>query len=89
MMLKLSWALVLIGVLLKYTPYTVALGEKHVKALFDFRALSGCDTTGCILGKSKHAWLNAFMKSSGEVINALCGLGISNEPSEETLRGCE
>ena len=29
------------------------------------------------------------MKSSGEVINALWGLVISNEPSEETLRGCE
>ena len=29
------------------------------------------------------------MKSSGEVINALWGLVISNEPSEEILRGCE
>ena len=29
------------------------------------------------------------MKSSGEVINLLCGVGISNEPREETVRGCE
>ena len=29
------------------------------------------------------------MKSSDEVINALCGLGISNEPSEETFNGCK
>ena len=66
-----------------------ALGEKRVQALVGFHAVSGCDTTGCILGKSKHSWWDAFMNSSDEVINALCGLGISNEPSEETFNGFE
>ena len=75
--------------LIKIYPIYQALGENRVQALIGFHALSGCDNTGRILGKSKNSWWNAFMKSGEEVINALCGLGISNEPSEETLRGCE
>ena len=74
---------------IKIHPIYHALGENKAQALVGFHALSGCDTTGRIHGKSKSSWWDAFKKSSDKVINALCELGISNEPSEETLSGCE
>ena len=52
-------------------------------------AMSGCDTTGHIHGKSKNAWWNAFLTASDNVIHALFGLGIDDEPSEMVLKGCE
>ena len=40
-----------------------ALGEAKAKALCKWHALTGCDTTGRINGKSKKACLNAFLKA--------------------------
>ena len=65
-----------------------ALGENRAQALVSFHAISGCDTTGCIFGKNKTAWWNAFVKCSADVIRVLCGLGSVKEPSPDVLEGC-
>ena len=36
------------------------LGENYAKFLLGMHALSGCDTTGHIMTKSKSSWFNAF-----------------------------
>ena len=70
-------------------PIYHALGENRAQALVGFHAISGCDTTGRILGKIKTVWWNEFMKCSDDVIRALCGLGSAKEPSPDVLKGCE
>ena len=47
-------------------PIYTTLGERRALALRGFHALSGCDTTGHILGKSKTAWWNAFVTAVTE-----------------------
>ena len=75
--------------LVKLQPIYNALGKSKVLALRGLHAMSGCDTTGHIQGKSKTAWWSAFLKASASVIDALSILGIDDEPSEMVLQGCE
>ena len=70
-------------------PIYHALGERRALVLRGFHALSGCDTTGRILGKSKTAWWKAFVTASERVIQALNELGVGDEPCEQVLSGCE
>ena len=70
-------------------PIYHALGERRVRAIQGFHALSGCDTTGHILGKSKTSWWNIFVSASEEVLTALEKLGIGEEPTLTVLCGCE
>ena len=70
-------------------PIYTALGERRVLSLRGFHALSGCDTTSRILGKSKTAWWNAFVTASDRVIQALIELGVGDEPCVQVLSGCE
>ena len=65
------------------------IGESKAKALINWHALTGCDTTGHLLGTSKRTCFKAFMNASPEVIEAISLLGISEEPSSATFRYCE
>ena len=56
-------------------PIYHALGQRRVSALKGFHALSGCDSTGRIFGKSNDAWWNIFEKASEEILIALAELG--------------
>ena len=56
--------------------------------MFNWNALTGCDTTGDIHGKWWKGCFAAFMKASPTILTALAGLGEGDEPSEEVLRGC-
>ena len=62
-----------------------ALGDKRAAALRGFHALSRCDTTGRILGKSKTVWWNAFVTASDTVLEALSELGLGDEPNDQVL----
>ena len=55
-------------------PIYHALGQNRIYALIGFHALSGCDTTGRIFGKSE---------------NIIKGLGDGEQPSYEVLGFCE
>ena len=70
-------------------PIYHALGQLRVSAWKGFHALSGCDSTGRIFGKSKDAWWNIFEKASEEILIALAELGIDDEPNAQILTGCE
>ena len=69
-------------------PIYHALSQRRVSALKGFHALSGCDSTGRIFGKSKDAWWNIFEKASEESLVALAELGIGCEPNAQVLSGC-
>ena len=76
-------------VLLK--PIYDSLGEQKAKALCKWHALTGCDTTGYIRGKSKKACLEAFLKEKPSIISAISSLGIESGvsgPSEVIIEGC-
>ena len=66
-------------------PIYHALGQNRI--CFDrIHALSGCDTTGRIFGKSKADWWNAFTTASENVIKRLVD---GEQPSYEVLGFCE
>lgn len=69
-------------------PIYNALGENKASALRKWHALTGCDTTGHIRGKSKKACLEAFLKADMSIVAAISALGIGSEPSDDTIRGC-
>lgn len=60
-------------VLLK--PIYDSLGEEKARALCKRHALTGCDTTGYIRGKSKKACLEAFLKEKPSIVSAISALG--------------
>lgn len=70
-------------------PIQNALGEERAQALMGFHAISGCDTTGRIFGKSKTLWWKAFMDCGDDIVGALARLGQESEPSCEVLGHCE
>ena len=69
-------------------PIYNALGENKASALCKWHALTGCDTTGQIRGKSKKACMEAFLKADTSIVAAISALGIASEPSDDTIRGC-
>ena len=69
-------------------PIYNALGAEKATALCKWHALTGCDTTGHIRGKSKKACLEAFLKADPSIAASICALGIGSEPSEDTIKGC-
>ncbi len=73
-------------VLLK--PIYDSLGEEKAKALCKWHALTGCDTTGYIRGKSKKACLEAFLKEKPSIVSAISSLGTEGDPSEDIIEGC-
>jgi hypothetical protein len=69
-------------------PIYNALGENKARALCKWHALTGCDTTGHIRGKSKIACLKAFLTADPSSVAAISALGVGSEPSDETINGC-
>ena len=65
------------------------LGQEKAAALINWHALTGCDTTGHIQGKSKKGCFSAFLAAHPSVISAIAGLGVGTEPSVEVVRSCE
>ncbi len=59
-------------------PMYCTLGDERVHALMGSHALSGCDITECILGKSKSSWWAEFVEADGEVIQLLSHFGIGD-----------
>lgn len=74
--------------LIELQPIYDVLGEDKAEALCKWHALTGCDTTGHIRGKSKKACLQAFLKADATTVAAINSLGIGCEPSDETIDGC-
>ncbi|CAB3982956.1 Hypothetical predicted protein [Paramuricea clavata] len=69
----------------------VPLLEQKAKALCKWNALTGCDTTGYIWGKSKKACLEAFLNEKSSIVLAISSLGIESGvsgPSEDIIEGC-
>jgi hypothetical protein len=58
---------------------------EKAKALPEYHAVTGSDTTGQICGFGK----NKFMKAPVNIINALSQLGQDDIPSSEIITGCE
>ena len=50
------------------------LGPSKARALISLHALSGCDTTGRLLGKRKTSWMSAFLECSEKEVEALLSL---------------
>lgn len=69
-------------------PIYDALGPERANALCKWHALTGCDTTGYIRGKSKKACLEAFLKADTKIVTLISGLGCDTQPSNDTLNGC-
>eukprot|EP00112_Aurelia_sp_Birch-Aquarium-sp1_P013562 Seg2881.2 transcript_id=Seg2881.2/GoldUCD/mRNA.D3Y31 product="hypothetical protein" protein_id=Seg2881.2/GoldUCD/D3Y31 len=69
-------------------PIYDAIGEAKTKALCKWHALTGCDTTGHINGKSKKACLDAFLKADSNIVATIEALGVGEKPSDEVLYGC-
>eukprot|EP00112_Aurelia_sp_Birch-Aquarium-sp1_P010682 Seg2275.4 transcript_id=Seg2275.4/GoldUCD/mRNA.D3Y31 product="hypothetical protein" protein_id=Seg2275.4/GoldUCD/D3Y31 len=69
-------------------PIYDALGEAKAKALCKWHALTGCDTTGHIIGESKKACLDAFLKADSNTVASISALGVGEKPSDEVLYGC-
>ena len=69
-------------------PIFNALGSEKATGLCKWHALTGCDTTGHISGKSKESCLEAYLKASPEIVDAISSLGNGTEPSADTITGC-
>ncbi len=69
-------------------PIYDCIGANRAKALCKWHALTGCDTTGYIKGKSQKGCLDAFLKASPDIVSSISGLGVGNEPSAHTVDGC-
>jgi len=60
---------------------------KRPVSLVNWHALSGCDTTGDLQGKSKTVCFKEFIDSQ-PIVSAIAQLGEGDEPSDSTIRGC-
>ena len=49
-------------------PISLALGQHHSEAILGFHAMSGCDTTGKLFGKSKATLWTVFMQCDESVL---------------------
>ena len=65
------------------------LGAQKAKALMNWHALTGCDTTGHLQGKSKTVCFKEFIESSQPIVSAIAQLREGDKPSDSTIRGCE
>ena len=65
------------------------LGPEKSAAFINWNAFTCCDTTGHIHGKGKNGCFATFLKASPNIFIALPDLGKGDEPSEETVCGCE
>lgn len=70
-------------------PLFDCLGPNKSAALPGFHAITGCDTTGHIQGKSKATCFKTFLDTSEDVVTALQNLGLGSIPSDDVLRGGE
>ena len=68
--------------LIMLEPIYNALGSEKATGLCKWHALTGCDKTGHMNGKSKKACLKAYLKASPEKVSLL---GICDEPSADTI----
>ena len=64
------------------------LGKEKSEALIKWHALTGCDCTGRIQGKTKVNCLSKFMAPEKSVIQDIGGLGVGTEPTEDVISGC-
>ena len=74
--------------IIPHLPIYDALGEAKAKALRKWHAVTGCDTTGRITGKSKKACIDAFLKAGSSTVASISALGVGEKPSVEALHGC-
>ncbi len=74
--------------LISLQPIYDCLGPNKANALCKWHALTGCDTTGHIRGKSKKACFDAFIKAGPDTVASIASLGVGVEPSEDTTDGC-
>ena len=65
------------------------LGPQKSKALINWHALTGCDTTGHIQGKGKQTCFKAYLEADVEALSAIEHLGEGDHPSESVIKGCE
>jgi len=65
------------------------IGAQKAKTLVNWYALTGCDTTGHLQGKSKTICFKEFIESSQPIVSAIAQLEDGDEPSDSTIRGCE
>ena len=66
-----------------------SLGPLKSSALPAFHCLSGCDTTGALVGKGKLSYWKAFNTATEKTLTALAALGTSEEISEGVLKEIE
>ena len=70
-------------------PIFDALHEAQALALPGLHALSGCDQTGRVCGKSKTSWWNTLEKADEETLEALGNLGEDPTIQEQTVIAIE
>jgi hypothetical protein len=61
----------------------LTLGPMKASALPGFHAISGCDTTGALVGKGKLSYWKAFISSDDNLFQALESLGTSEVVNDE------
>ena len=66
-------------------PIWAALGADRAKGLPAFHAFTGADNTGRFSRIGKTTWLNTYLETDNDVINALKKLSITSEVTEELL----
>ena len=67
----------------------MSLGALKSSALPAFHALSGCDTTGSLVGKGKLSYWKVFNASNEKMLQTLASLGTSETVSEHVARDLE
>jgi len=70
-------------------PIVQALGNAKTAALPAFHALSGADNTGIFAGRGKLVCWKAFQAADTHVISALCNLGTTVMPCQDTITDIE
>ena len=66
-----------------------ALGPLKTSALPGFHALSGCDSTGCLVGKGKLSYWKAFASAGDTTLKALASLGSTKIVPDEIVEELE
>ena len=65
------------------------LGPLKTAALPGFHALSGCDSTGCLVGKGKSSYWKAFTSAGDKTLAALASLGSTDVVPDEITEELE
>lgn len=66
-----------------------SIGSLKASALPGFHALSGCDTTGSLMGKGKLSYWKAFQSADEKMIKAIATLGTSETLSDYVIEEIE